>query len=277
MPSFPTTTSYAVLGLLSVRSWTTYELAKQVQRSLKWFWPRAERKLYDEPKLLAGQGYAVATEQFTGKRRSREYAITDEGRAAPCRVAGPATRGRSVEFEGMVKVFFADAGDLDQLRGTLRPIADEAQERIEAIAAMAGGGHPFPERQHISALSLPLQLDQEIAVLRWARWALVQVEQWTDTRDPGDWDAAAQMRSVARRALDASPSRHRPGPALRVPQHPRHGVAGHQERQAHDCRDRAGEDERHLPVGTPGESGPHPGDEHAATEDALEDPLPGPL
>ena len=29
-----TTTSYAVLGLLSVRSWTTYELAKQVQRSL---------------------------------------------------------------------------------------------------------------------------------------------------------------------------------------------------------------------------------------------------
>jgi PadR family transcriptional regulator AphA len=49
MPSFPTTTSYAVLGLLSVRSWTTYELAKQVQRSLNWFWPRAERKLYDEP------------------------------------------------------------------------------------------------------------------------------------------------------------------------------------------------------------------------------------
>ena len=60
MPSFPTTTSYAVLGLLSVRSWTTYELAKQVQRSLNWFWPRAERKLYDEPKQLrqgVGRGH----------------------------------------------------------------------------------------------------------------------------------------------------------------------------------------------------------------------------
>ena len=46
------TTSYAILGLLALRPWTTYELAKQVQKSLGWFWPRAERKLYDEPKRL---------------------------------------------------------------------------------------------------------------------------------------------------------------------------------------------------------------------------------
>jgi PadR family transcriptional regulator AphA len=203
MPSFPTTTSYAVLGLLSVRSWTTYELAKQVQRSLNWFWPRAERKLYDEPKQLAAQGYAVATEHFTGKRRSREYAITDEGRAALTEWLGQPAAPRTLEFEGMVKVFFADGGDLDQLRSTLRAIADEAEERVRAIGALATGAHRFPERAHISALALPLPLEQEAAVLRWARWALEQAETWRDTRDPGDWDGAASMRSVARRALDA--------------------------------------------------------------------------
>jgi PadR family transcriptional regulator, regulatory protein AphA len=203
MPSFPTPTSYAVLGLLAIRSWTTYELAKQVQRSLKWFWPRAERKLYDEPKLLEAEGYAVATERFTGKRRSREYAITDEGRTALRQWLGQPPAPRTVEFEGMVKVFFADSGDLDQLRSTLRAIGAEAQERIENIASMVAGGHPYPERLHISAISLPLQLDQEIAVLRWARWSLAQVEQWQDTGDPGDWDAEDQLRAVARRALDA--------------------------------------------------------------------------
>ena len=51
-----TSTTHAVLGLLSLRPWTTYELAKQVQRSLGWFWPRAERKLYDEPKRLVAAG-----------------------------------------------------------------------------------------------------------------------------------------------------------------------------------------------------------------------------
>ena len=185
MPSFPTTTSYAVLGLLSVRSWTTYELAKQVQRSLNWFWPRAERKLYDEPKQLAAQGYAVATERFTGKRRSREYAITDEGRAALAEWLGQSSAPRTTEFEGMVRVFFADSGDIDQLRATLRAIVDEAQQRVAALGAMAAAPHPFPEREHISALALPLQLEQETAVLRWGRWALEQVEQWKDTARPG--------------------------------------------------------------------------------------------
>jgi len=203
MPSFPTPTSYAVLGLLSVRSWTTYELAKQVQRSLNWFWPRAERKLYDEPKQLAARGWAVATERYTGKRRSREYAITDEGRAALAEWLGEPPAPRTVEFEGMVKVFFADAGDLDQLRRTLQGVVAEAEERVSAIAVLATEGNPFPERNHISALGLPLALEQETAVLRWSRWALEQVETWKDTRDPGDWDSAASLRSVAKRALDA--------------------------------------------------------------------------
>ena len=44
-----TTTGTPCSGCWPSRPWTTYELAKQVQRSLGWFWPRAERKLYDVP------------------------------------------------------------------------------------------------------------------------------------------------------------------------------------------------------------------------------------
>jgi DNA-binding PadR family transcriptional regulator len=198
----PTTTSYAVLGLLSVRSWTTYELAKQVRRSLNWFWPRAERKLYDEPKHLAARGYAVATEQFTGKRRSREYSITAEGRQALTDWLGEPAAPRTAEFEALVKVFFADCGDRDQLRRTLEGIATEARDRVTALSSMALAPPTFPERAHISALTLPLQLEQETAVLRWARWALGQVEQWDDTRQPGSWDSTGVLRDVARRSLD---------------------------------------------------------------------------
>ena len=210
MPSVPTTTSYAVLGLLSVRSWTAYELAKQVQRSLNWFWPRAERKLYDEPKNLAAHGYAVATEQFTGKRRSQEYSITATGRTALAEWLGEPSAPRTTEFEGMVKVFFADGGDVAQLRATLQQILTEAEERIAALGIYATAPLPFPERAHISALTLPLQLEQERAVARWARWAIEQVETWPDTADPGTWDVAEVLRGVARRALeDPDPSYQR--------------------------------------------------------------------
>src|SRR3954462_2227390 len=74
-------TSFALLGLLAVRPWTTYELAHQTKRSLRFFFPRAERHLYAEAKRLADAGLARSEHAFTGKRRSTRYSITAEGSA----------------------------------------------------------------------------------------------------------------------------------------------------------------------------------------------------
>ena len=76
------TTAQAILGLLALRSWTTYELTKQVQRSIGWFWPRAERKLYDEPKRLVAAGLAASSAEMTGARPRTVYTITAKGRKA---------------------------------------------------------------------------------------------------------------------------------------------------------------------------------------------------
>ena len=192
-----TTTSYALLGLLALRSWTTYELAKQVQRSLNWFWPRAERKLYDEPKHLVEAGLATAHAESTGKRPRTVYAITQAGRRELRSWLDEPAAARSTEFEAMVKVFFADAGELGQLRATLERVEEEAKERVRALAEMAGRPPLFEERLHLSALTLRLQLDQERAVLEWAAWAREQVAQWRSTTDPGDWDAQGVLDRIA--------------------------------------------------------------------------------
>src|SRR5215813_10151808 len=118
-----TTTSHAILGLLTVRPWTSYELAKQVQKSLDWFWPRAERKLYDEPKRLASAGLAKSTKEMTGSRPRTVYAATARGRKALGRWLDQPPAPPQLEFEGMVKVFFADSGSIEQLRTTLTRIA----------------------------------------------------------------------------------------------------------------------------------------------------------
>lgn len=193
-----TATSYALLGLLSVRDWTTYELAKQVKRSLNWFWPRAERKLYDEPKRLVDQGLATATREQTGRREKTVYHITPQGRAALEEWLSEPPAPRSIEFEGMVKVFFADAGSPEQLLATLDRIEDEATGRIAELAAMAATRPvPFPQRAHLSAIGLRLQYEQEKAVLRWARWARKQITQWDSTKDPGTWDSIRVLDELA--------------------------------------------------------------------------------
>ena len=96
-----TTTSYAILGLLAIRPWSTYELARQMQRDLRFVWPRAESNLYTEPKKLIAHGFASAKSEPRGKRRRTVYTITPRRQARPRRVArdssGRATMGIGVD------------------------------------------------------------------------------------------------------------------------------------------------------------------------------------
>lgn len=178
----PSTTAAALLGLLRLRTWTTYELAKQVQKSLGWFWPRAERKLYDEPKRLASDGLATAEKEMTGARPRTVYAVTPAGRKELRRWLDEPPVPPALEFEGMVKVFFADAGSIDQLRTTLTRIAETSDERMaeleEKRAEHESSAPAFPERLELNKLALRFQIEHERAFGTWARWALEESASW---------------------------------------------------------------------------------------------------
>jgi DNA-binding PadR family transcriptional regulator len=176
-------TSFAILGLLSVQPFTTYELAQQMERTLSWFWPRAASMIYEEPKKLASAGLAVAQVTFTGKRRSTVYEITDAGRAALRDWLDTPAAGMRMEFEAMIKVAFADAGDLTQFRAAVREIRADAEARLTEIlhrsTEYATTGGPFPDRLPVAAITGKLLMGQHEAIIRWARWAEDALEEWT--------------------------------------------------------------------------------------------------
>ncbi|MGH9133285.1 MAG: helix-turn-helix transcriptional regulator [Ilumatobacteraceae bacterium] len=185
------TTGYAVLGLLAVRPWTTYELAKQVQRSLGWFWPRAERKLYDIPRELVARGLASVTEGRTGRRARSIYRITPAGRLALGGWLDEPPAPPTLEFEAMVKVFFADSGSLDQLQRTLDAVAADAESRHRQLEAMIDttdeATSEFGPRLHVNALGLRFHLEYQELLARWAAWARVESSAWPSIADPGGW------------------------------------------------------------------------------------------
>lgn len=186
------TTSHAILGLLRLQPWTTYELAKQVQRSLGWFWPRAERKLYDEPKRLVALGLASSEQAMTGARRRTVYTVTRKGRTALSAWLSEAPAPPTLEFEGMLKIFFADGGSIEQLHATLTSIAETAEDRLAELEGkvieFGSADAQFPERLHLNAIGLRFHIDHERGIAGWARWALEQTSTWPSTTDPGGWD-----------------------------------------------------------------------------------------
>jgi PadR family transcriptional regulator AphA len=177
-----TPTSYAMLGLLTVRSWTTYELAKQMQRSVRWFWPRAERKLYDEPKRLAALGLAEVRQTMTGRRASTVYEITPAGREAlqAWLGAGPGAPVQ-VELEDMIRVFFADTGTPAQLRDNLRGIGAQATATLAELGAMAAAttaSDDYPDRRATNAVAMELWVRLYETVAEWSAWAEDEVAAW---------------------------------------------------------------------------------------------------
>ena len=93
-----TTTSYALLCLLGVRPWSTYELTRQMDRSLGRMWPRATSKLYEEPKKLVAHGLATARAEAVGQRSRTPPSLNPPRRAGaagwrPGAAGGP---GRAV-------------------------------------------------------------------------------------------------------------------------------------------------------------------------------------
>jgi PadR family transcriptional regulator, regulatory protein AphA len=184
-----TTTSYAILGLLSLRDWTTYELAKQMQRTVNYVWPRGERKLYEEPKHLVEAGYARAKKDMVGRRPRTTYSITAAGRRALRAWLDTDPQPPVLEFEGLLRVLFADQGGLDQLRRSIETTREQACERRAHFAQMAedilsSDGGEFPGRTHVNALGMRFMIDYLDHIIDWANWALAAVQGWRDTTKP---------------------------------------------------------------------------------------------
>ncbi len=179
-------TSASVLGLLAIedwpRPWTSYELAKQAGRSLHWFWPRAERQFISVPRKLVELGYAAAHDHATGRRAGTRYTITGTGRAA---LRDWLDRpGGSVRFEGdeIIRVFFADQGDLTQLRTTLTRIAETVAQDRRNLGRIASDMDlaTASRREAVNALTIRLISDLHETVQQWAAWALDETSDWSE-------------------------------------------------------------------------------------------------
>ena len=177
-----TTTSFAVLSVLSLRDHSTYDLIRQMQLSMHSMWPRAESNVYAEPRRLVEAGLASAREEWTGQRRRTVYSITKAGRAALAEwIAAPTAQPR-YESEALVKVMFAENGTRDDLLASIRGIAQDAAAAVEHFREIAdryaANEGEYPWRFGLSGLALRLLAEQHATTLRWAAWAEQVVSGW---------------------------------------------------------------------------------------------------
>ncbi len=184
-----TTSSYAVLALLDLKPWTGYELTHQAQRSLRYAWPKSERLLYSEPKKLVDLGFATTHQEDSGGRTRNVYTITAAGRDALGEWTRTRTQPPRLEIEALLRLLFADHGSREDLLGALdeleMDIGEHHQAIVELMASYLGGGHPFPQRTHLSVLFATFQIEMFKSIERWIEFAREEIDEWSTTQDLG--------------------------------------------------------------------------------------------
>lgn len=211
MPSASPAT-YGLLGLLASRSWTGYELTRQVQRSLRFTWPTSEGHLYREQKKLVALGWATVESEKVGKRTRKRYAITDAGRTALQAWLAMPPDEPHFQIEGLLQAFFADRGTAVQLAASFRATGAHARAMLDELGGYAEEylddegpmamleqgrsgpgqerlefhGRPmFPERLHVVALAMDAVTRLLLDLEGFCATAEAEVAAWHDTTDPG--------------------------------------------------------------------------------------------
>ena len=185
----PTTTSFALLGLLGIKPWTAYEIVAQIKRGVHFFWPRSEAHLYAELKRLVERGHARA-EIVDGPRRQRtRYTLTPEGRAALDEWFGSEPAAPVIEAEGFLRMFLGDQANKENLRESLEATAREARELhakgTALIDELLHTGGPFPQRLHLVEPVATFIAGFYRDVIEWCQQTIDEIEEWPDTRDVG--------------------------------------------------------------------------------------------
>ena len=163
-----TTTEAAILGLLRRCPMSGYDLRKDAERSVGYFWAPAKTQIYATLPKLVEAGHATSKKVTQGPRPDKVvYELTDRGadalRAWIAEAPLEAGHGRNVI---LLKLFLADEDDVEALLPQVAARRAEAQrlrsELEELEAAGSSDSHPF---QRLTRRYGFLHAD---AVLEWA-------------------------------------------------------------------------------------------------------------
>jgi DNA-binding PadR family transcriptional regulator len=182
------TTANAILGLLALRpSWSSWELATQLRRNMRFFWPRAESRIYQEVKRLHERGLAEQSRTFVGRRPRTTYTITAAGRRELRAWLAQPPRPISLECEPLLRILLADLAQPGELQVALDQVRADADAilavgRVVAAEYLAGTA-PFQDDVHARALVFDFLSHHALMLLAWADRAERAIARWPDLGD----------------------------------------------------------------------------------------------
>lgn len=197
------TTSYAVLGILSIHPMSGYELAQAAERSIANFWPVSRSQVYSELARLEELGLIagtdVAQERVPDKR---VFEITDDGDAAFAAWIGePGYEPMRMRLGFCLKTFFGHHMPRETMIENLQRFRKENEERVAYLSRIVEMLGVLPEAAFTRATAeLGLRIARTSA--QWAEEVLTDLPEIRETSQEEHEQIHRIARELFRKAGD---------------------------------------------------------------------------
>ena len=134
-----------ILGLLSLRPRSGYDIKTAVDRSTRFFWAASYGQIYPELRRLEQDGLIAGEDAPNGGRSRRVYRLTQAGHDELRAWLLGTTTTIELRDESLLRLFFADALPRDRALGLLEARKrghEQYLEILRAIEALPGGRDP---------------------------------------------------------------------------------------------------------------------------------------
>lgn len=166
-------TPYAVLGMLSVAPMSGYDIRKESEQSIGYFWSESYGQIYPALRELKAEGLIRRCAGKSGGNRDRQvYEITERGRAALKAWRAEPPRETPYRNELLLKLFFGRADAVEHEAGWIERVLEEQKAALREFERIR---EEIEKEQH-DHVSRPFWLitlsygeHHARAILRWGR------------------------------------------------------------------------------------------------------------
>jgi PadR family transcriptional regulator, regulatory protein AphA len=167
-------TAKVILGILTLRPRSGYEVKQFVDRSTRFFWTASYGQIYPELRRLEEAGLVEGADEATGDRARKTYRLTLNGKQAVRAWLREPPETYELRHEGMLKVFLADALPPSERAQRLLDMRDQHLAKLEQLREVEAG-IPEGSRQGSTYLTLRFGIESSEWAAAWCERAARRV------------------------------------------------------------------------------------------------------